>query len=112
MSIPESITYKKLDIATAIRFSELEPFNLNSLSNDKEIKKIWLDSFTSDWWIDEIELLKSLKNFQIFIVSPELHGRDPEKVWSISKNLLDDGLDVSICTDQPEKVAKIWGKKK
>ena len=108
MSVAESVLYKKLGIETAVRVSEIEPVNLKLLSTYRGVKKIWLDSFTSEWWINEIKTLHLLRGNQIFIVSPELHGRDPQKVWDMGKTLLEDNLDVYICTDHPEKVERIW----
>ncbi len=109
MSIPETLIYDNLDIDIAIRVSEIEPVYLNLLKNRKGPKRIWLDSFFSDWWVEDFELFKSLSEFQVFIVSPELHGRDPQKVWAQGKLLLEQNFDIFICTDFPKEVAKLWG---
>jgi hypothetical protein len=108
MSIPESVIYQKLEIETAVRVSELEPINLELFNKFGGMKKIWLDSFNSDWWLDPVKALELLRGNQIFIVSPELHGRDPQRVWGVGKTLIESNFDVYICTDHPERVEKIW----
>jgi glycerophosphoryl diester phosphodiesterase len=108
MSVSESVKYKYLGIETAVRVSEIEPVNLEHFATNDGIKKIWLDSFKTDWWIHDLKTLEALRGSQIFIVSPELHGRDPQKVWSQGKSLLAENFDIYICTDHPVEVAKIW----
>lgn len=103
MSFPESIQMRKAGYPVASRVSELEPFD-KVLMKRTNSQYVWLDSFVNDWW--SLELVSELTEIGLHtvIVSPELHGRDPEAVWSLFSKMAKGGLSVSICTDHPYDV--------
>ncbi|CAN2170865.1 hypothetical protein MCEMRE182_00046 [Candidatus Nanopelagicaceae bacterium] len=95
-SIPEMLQYKKAGLPHALRVSEYEP----ELS--WKCKYIWLDAFESDWWVEKEILPRLSENHFVIIVSPELHSRNHEKVWSIAaKEIFALNPNVAICTDKP-----------
>jgi glycerophosphoryl diester phosphodiesterase len=99
-SVPEMYRYRKEGIKHALRMSEYE----QELSWDCEV--VWLDSFESDWWIDNISVLRALENKEVIVVSPELHGRDPQNLWGVLQESREKGrFDFSICTDFPLEFA-------
>jgi hypothetical protein len=108
MSLPEAVFYNSLNIPIAQRVSEYEPINLSRAAFRDAWSPIWLDCFHSDWWLHANDFSESLKGNQVFVVSPELHGRDPQKVWDWCQQELEQELDIYICTDYPEKVAEQW----
>ena len=95
-SLPEMFRYKKLGIDHALRISEYE----RELAWD--CKFVWLDSFESDWWIDDMSVIEYLQGREVVVVSPELHGRDHKSLWSYLHESRQKGrFDFSICTDLP-----------
>ncbi len=102
-SIPEMIKIRSLGFRHALRLSEFE----NSLPWNPDL--IWLDSFNSDWWLNNLEIEKLIKDTQmrVIVVSPELHGRDANKVWEYLARLSHgESESVSICTDAPLEFIK------
>ena len=96
-SLPEMVKYKNLGLPHALRLSE----------HEKELpwrpQYIWLDSFYSEWWIQErlIEKSEDLET-EFIVVSPELHGRNPLHCWDYLRAVISQGnSNVSICTDRP-----------
>jgi len=41
------------------------------------------------------------------IVSPELHGRDPDRVWGYFLKSVDEGKNLYICTDFPDRLVEL-----
>lgn len=95
LSFPEVLQYKSLGLSVAARVSEFEK------EISFETNHIWLDSFNSDWWLDSGELIDLLTEFNITVVSPELHGRDKENAWKRLTFLYRENSNLSICTDHP-----------
>ena len=99
-SLPEMYRYKNLGIEHALRISEYE----RELAWD--CNTVWLDSFESDWWIDDISLIENLQGKNVIIVSPELHGREHRNLWSYLRESRQKGrFNFSICTDMPVEFA-------
>ncbi len=94
-SIPEMYKYSQSLIPHALRLSEFET-ELPWIPNI-----IWLDSFTHDWWLNDLKVIDILKQNKVVIVSPELHGRDPRRVWDFILGSISDYPDLSFCTDYP-----------
>ena len=97
-SFPQLLAYKKAGIPHAIRISEFEkelPWKPNY---------IWLDSFESDWWLEDSRILNLIEDVPTIVVSPELHKRKPEVMWEKVISIRESGIDLSICTDHPERV--------
>jgi hypothetical protein len=102
-SIPEMIKIRSLGFRHALRLSEFE----TSLPWNPDL--IWLDSFDSDWWLNNLDIEKLIKDTQInvVVVSPELHGRNAHKVWEFLASLSQsESENVSICTDSPLEFIK------
>ena len=94
MSIPQMLLYKNADLKYFTRQSEFEKKPALYENSDG----IWIDSFYSDDWITSELIINHLKNKKkVCIVSPELHGRSPELLWSLLKQIEDSNL--YICTD-------------
>ncbi len=102
-SFPELLKYKQAGIAHAIRISEFEkdiPWKPNFL---------WLDAFKSDWWLEDETVLRQIASTPTVVVSPELHMRDQNRVWEKVLELRASGLDISLCTDFPDQIARLAG---
>ena len=100
MSIPDMLSYLYNDVPTFTRVSDIEK---EPILLDKSIG-VWLDSFNDDWYFtsDIIKLLN--KNKKVCIVSPELHGRNPNILWEMLLPLV--GMpNLMLCTDYP-RIAK------
>lgn len=97
-SFPDMYHFARRKLPFALRRSDLE------LEIAMKSEYVWLDSFNSDWW-DETDILKLIQDgYKVVVVSPELHGRDPQEIWRTFKNLLLDGVNVGICTDFPREL--------
>jgi glycerophosphoryl diester phosphodiesterase len=102
-SFPELLKYKQAGIAHAMRMSEFEreiPWKPNFL---------WLDAFESDWWLEDVAVLRQIESTPTIVVSPELHKRDKNRVWERVLELRTSGLDISLCTDFPDQIARLAG---
>jgi hypothetical protein len=109
MSIPEFQKYKSADSQhLAVRLSEYER---EIDTNGTPFAWLWLDSFSSDWWLDDPEEAKRVNHLSretaIVIVSPELHGRDPDRVWNYFIHGVEEGKNFYICTDFPERLVEL-----
>lgn len=103
MSIPQQVMYEKAGLDTATRVSDSDFESLGRISNPNEKSVIWLDSFDSEWWIgDPITKLLEI-GAKVHVVSPELHGRDPEKAWLFLCENFYDFPNLGICTDFPSE---------
>ncbi len=105
MSVPETFKYVKCDIPSALRVSDYESVHAPLFNRFPNIERVWLDSFESDWWLGKTNFFSDLIAFRVYIVSPELHGRDPRAVWAWFSSALTAGANVYLCTDHPEEVA-------
>jgi hypothetical protein len=102
-SVPEMIKIKSFGFRHALRLSEYE----KSLPWDPDL--IWLDSFNSDWWLNNLEIEKLIRDTQVsvIVVSPELHGREARDVWEFMASLSQNEREsISICTDSPLEFIK------
>lgn len=111
MSAPEVARYRNARLSTALRVSEVEPMhNAVPLSRDKS-GTIWLDALSSDWWVDLEAGDLVPDGWTIFVVSPELHARDPGRVWErLSERDWDDRR-LGICTDFPVEFSEFMGRR-
>ena len=99
-SFPELLRYKRLGIPHAMRISEYEkelPWNPDY---------IWLDAFESDWWLEDMAAHEIMNRIPTVIVSPELHKREHQQVWDKVKSLRQSGIEISICTDFPNRLVE------
>tara|TARA_R110002094_G_scaffold112216_1_gene108894 strand:+ start:520 stop:1155 length:636 start_codon:yes stop_codon:yes gene_type:complete len=104
MSVPDALQYKNKGIIFYSRVSELEPMEYVIDGS----KGVWLDSFYDDWFSStEIKALLD-RNYEVCIVSPDLHRRSYGDVWKILK---DSGCSRSLmlCTDYPIHAREYFG---
>lgn len=95
-SIPQMLIAKKMGIRHALRISEYEK------TTDWRSDFIWLDSFESDWWLGDSEILQLFRTHRVVVVSPELHSRDPKEMWYFLKKMMNkQEINFGICTDKP-----------
>jgi hypothetical protein len=98
MSIPDLRSHLDVGNPVFIRISDVEK---DEIWID-EVKGIWLDSFSKNWFDNDIILKYLNSGKKVCVVSPELHKREHMQLWSqlidISKydNLI-------LCTDFPDK---------
>lgn len=98
MSGPEHKKYIEKKLCTLNRLSEYEnPFAFPDAGAD-----VWLDAFQSSEW--QINLIKKLTTTtaRIFVVSPELHGRNHIETWTAIASLPDSDS-IFLCTDLPKE---------
>lgn len=104
MSVPQLLSYSRLGLPVAVRVSEYEPLRAEMFAQLRVRKQIWLDAFDSDWWLDDPQIAMLASTETVVVVSPELHGRDPERVWDWFIQFASQGHDVLLCTDEPQRV--------
>lgn len=101
MSGPEQLQYRKRGLKTLNRVSEFEP----GYKFDIPDYGTWLDGFDGDDW--RISWLGSNRRKpNVFVVSPELHGRPHKDFWEKIKQFPSDEYR-ALCTDFPMQ-AKVF----
>ena len=103
MSVPDQLLTKRTGLNYLTRMSDIEPVPCLLDQADG----IWLDEFEDGWLTSSIldEVLHTKK--KIFVVSPELHGRDHIKRWNLLKSYRKS--DVVLCTDFPIEARTFFG---
>ncbi len=101
MSIPDTIQYLNAGLEFFIRQSEYE----QDLPFYEESSGIWLDSFKTNWFSNEIVENHIVGNSKrVCIVSSELHGRDHIPLWNQLLKFSELSSDrLILCTDKPEE---------
>ena len=95
MSYPELVRYRVGELPVAERKSEFESISIYSS------KYIWVDSFNSDWYLEELMLPLKPDGTKVVVVSPELHGRPYLQTWKWLANQMVKDESLYICTDYP-----------
>lgn len=101
-SVPEILKYKEANLPHALRLSEYE--------RDLPWKSpfVWLDSFSSDWWIQNDVLKKLTAEHFVVVVSPELHRRERARVWDeVATEISEGNPNLAICTDHPDEFFRL-----
>jgi hypothetical protein len=101
MSVPDTLGYRDLMMPFLIRISEYE--RVNSLIEHSS--GVWVDELEVEW-VTKSAWQKILSIHQnIYIVSPELHGRDHSKLWAQLHELHTENKQSNfyLCTDFPDK---------
>jgi hypothetical protein len=103
MTVPDMRNYLQADLPTYTRLSEVEPLPVWLA----QAVGVWLDCFDDEWFSNEIvsDLLSQGK--QVCVVSPELHGRDPQPLWRQLLDLRSQGH-LMLCTDIPEDAVNFF----
>lgn len=95
MSVPDMRPHLREGNPVYGRLSEVE----TSLPWPEQLTGIWLDAFDGTWFNEQtIETL--LQDYQVCIVSPELHQRNHLDCWAML-HAFRDLPNISICTDFP-----------
>lgn len=98
MSGPETVRYAREGLPYYTRHSDVEPQPILYA----EAAGVWLDSFTDDQWIRTDVICRHLDAGKaVCVVSSELHGREPARLWERLAELKD-AAEVTLCTDRPE----------
>jgi hypothetical protein len=99
MSGPETVRYARAGLPFYTRHSDIEPEPILY----PEARGVWLDSFTDDQWIRPDVVRRHLDAGKaVCVVSSELHGRDPRRLWEGLAELKAAAA-VTLCTDRPEE---------
>lgn len=101
MSFPQARVLAKSGIPIAARISEFEPAEQALTGPYADAPYLWLDCFESDWFLTHKEIGTALLKRTSVLVSPEIHGRDPEPAWSWVCAMRQIGHRVGLCTDVP-----------
>ena len=109
MSVPDQVAWLSSPgsaVPVYTRWSDIE----REPVLDPRVTGIWLDAFHDDaWWSAEQVLDRMSRGLAVAIVSPELHGRNPDPVW---QRLRSHGLHthsaLSICTDEPQLAERFF----
>jgi len=107
MSVPDMLNYFNRNAPTAVRLSEYEPW-IDVLMG--KASAVWLDSFEGLWYDASLLNRLSKQGLLTYIVSSELHGRDPEDQWSMLEQL-DNTDKLVLCTDLPEEALSRFANK-
>ncbi len=106
MSVPETVVQLRLGLPVFTRASEYE---MPPPLYDRAIG-VWLDAFTGQWWEPAVAEGFLRDGKRVCIVSPELHGRDPNALWSaLAASGLSAHPALMLCTDLPEDARARFG---
>jgi glycerophosphoryl diester phosphodiesterase len=100
MSVPDALGYVRRSFPVYSRVSEYEP----EPSFATDASGVWVDNFTGSF--PQVSRARELleAGFRVSIVSPELHGRPHEELWSdIRAAALHEHPMFELCTDFPEE---------
>jgi hypothetical protein len=106
MSIPDAVGWLRSGVRILARHSDLEP----EPSLYSEAMGVWLDGFSSDWWTCDVIRKHLDADKKVYVVSPELHGRDHLGAWQqLFCDPVSRSADVALCTDFPEQAKEMFG---
>ena len=109
MSAPETLRYRKANFPTAVRISDYEKMSDLEKFGSNNSRAIWLDSFDSDWWLDVTAGDLVPDEWTAYVVSPELHGREPSVAWQRLQERDWEDRAFGICTDYPMEFLEFMG---
>jgi hypothetical protein len=99
MSVPETRKYISMGFNVFGRQSEFE----SEIPFYDGIKGVWLDSFESTWYNEDLVNKHLMNGKQVCIVSPELHDRDYSGLWEFLKSFgFIRNENLILCTDYPK----------
>lgn len=100
MSVPDAREYPRSGLPLFSRLSEQEPF----LSWAGSAAGVWLDGFDGVWYGEPVIGEHLAAGRSVCLVSPELHRRPPEELWSwLAASRLTGHSELMLCTDLPEE---------
>ncbi|SDA24856.1 hypothetical protein SAMN02799622_03499 [Methylobacterium sp. UNC378MF] len=100
MSGPETVRYAGAGLPFYTRHSDVEPEPILYGA----AQGVWLDGFRGDWFDRPVIERHLAAGKAVCVVSPELHGRDPHRVWDW---LLTMPGDITLCTDFPDRAHRM-----
>jgi hypothetical protein len=105
MSIPDAVQYLRASMPIAARLSELE----EGTQLLERADTIWLDAFYGEWYTDDLILSLQDKNKRVCIVSPELHGRPHDQLWTRLRRLPKHAqTELYLCTDFIDEAGRLF----
>ncbi len=106
MSVPETRRYLTAGLPVFVRQSDCEP---EPLFLDRAAG-VWADAFGDDRWITREALSRHLDaGRRVCVVSPELHGRDPQPLWErLQGTALTGSRELLLCTDRPAEAKNFF----
>ncbi|QTC91172.1 PI-PLC domain-containing protein [Brevundimonas goettingensis] len=98
MSGPETLRYATASLPFLTRHSDIEttPILYDQAAG------VWLDSFGPIWFDRSVIETHLAAGKRVCVVSPELHGRDPDTLWPLLKGFSDTEGQLMLCTDRPD----------
>lgn len=105
MSVPDQRAHISEGNPVFTRLSEVERLPVWV----SESAGVWLDAFYGEWY--DNDLIQALLNQgkRVCIVSPELHGRNPEGLWTQILEISNSPL-LILCTDRPAEAMAFFGR--
>lgn len=106
MSIPELVVNANRNLHFYTRNSDIEK---ECVLYDNAAG-VWLDAFFDEHWLTEKIVMQHIaQGMKVCIVSPELHGYDPMRVWEMLRmtDLYKSDL-VTLCTDIPDRAQEYF----
>ena len=100
MSGPETVRYAGAGLPFYTRHSDVEPEPILYGA----AQGVWLDAFRGDWFDRPVIERHLAAGKAVCVVSPELHGREPRRVWDW---LLQMPGDITLCTDFPDRAHRM-----
>lgn len=105
MSGPETFRYRAAGLPFFTRHSDIETAPILY----EDAAGVWLDSF-GPIWFDQSVIQRHLDaGKRVCIVSPELHGRNPETLWPMLNGLPSPQGQLMLCTDLPDRARSYFG---
>ena len=100
MSGPETVRYAEAGLPYFTRHSDIEsaPVLYDGSAG------VWLDCFGPLWFDAEVIRRHVGHGKRVCVVSPELHGRNPETLWPMLDDFRTEDR-VMLCTDLPDRAA-------
>lgn len=105
MSVPDLVIQLRLGMPAFTRASEHE----RAPPCYEKAIGVWLDAFESQWYSADTIASYLADGKRVCVVSPELHGRDPEALWSSLRSRLQAHPSLMLCTDRPEQARAFFG---
>ncbi len=103
MSVPDTRAYFAAGVDVFARRSEVEPVT----AWPDLVRGVWLDAFETEWYTTaDVEAL--LVDGPVCVVSSELHGRDPKRLWELLRPL-SSSAQLILCTDLPDEAVQALG---
>jgi hypothetical protein len=105
MSGPETFRYAAAGLPYLTRHSDIETVPVMY----EQAAGVWLDAFSAIWFDRSVIEGHLARGKRVCIVSPELHGRDPDTLWPLLEGLKAPEGHLMLCTDLPDRARSYFG---